>query len=195
VTARRPRVRRRMAVLIGMVGVAACRIQEVPRTGRVDPAEIAQEEIDATRDVYRQALLDGDAKGVADVFTRDGTLSEPDLPDAAGSDAIEDAMRRFFDRVVVTDLLLEPDARDVAIGGVAFELGRFEQTVQGAEHPPAMLRGRYAIRWVRGANGDWLISHKMSYINRQAGPDELDRYLSGDTAATDTSATDTSVTR
>jgi ketosteroid isomerase-like protein len=150
-----------VAVLAGLIGVAACRIQEVPRTGRADPAEIAREEIDATRDAYRQALLDGDANGVSGVFTRDGTLWEPDAPDVVGSGAIEAAMRRLFDDAVVTDLLLEPDPLDIATGGIAFELGRFEEIVQLAEQPPVTLRGRYAIRWLRGANGDWRIGHML----------------------------------
>jgi uncharacterized protein (TIGR02246 family) len=161
VTARRPRVRRRVAVPIVLIGLAACRIQEVPRTGRVDSAEVAREEIDATRDAYRQALLAGDAHGVADVFTRDGSLWEPDAPDVVGSAAIEVVMRRLFDDSVVTDLLLEPDALDLAIGGIANELGRFEQTVQIAEQPPTTLRGRYAIRWLRVRDGDWRIDRML----------------------------------
>jgi uncharacterized protein (TIGR02246 family) len=151
-----------VAVLLGVIGLAACRVQEVPRTGRVDPAEVAREEIGATRNAYRQALLDGNADAVAEVFTRDATLAEPDAPDVVGSTAIEAALRRLFAHAVVTDLLMEPDRLDIGASGVAWEFGRFEETMQPAQQPPATLSGRYAIRWVRGSNGDWRIDQMLN---------------------------------
>jgi ketosteroid isomerase-like protein len=161
VTARRTRVRRRVAVLVGVIGCAACRIQEVPRTGRIDPAEVAREEIDAARNVYREGLLNGDAAAIADVFTYDATLAEPDAPDVVGSAAIELAMRRSLTNAVVTDVLLEPDPIDIGEGGVAFEFGRFEQTLQSGDKRPVTRRGRYAIRWLRGPDDDWRIEHML----------------------------------
>jgi ketosteroid isomerase-like protein len=144
-----------------VLGFAACRIEEVPRTGRPDPAEVARKEIDATRVAYRQARLDADAGAIADLFTRDGTLSEPDAPDVVGPDAIEATLRRLFARTIVTDLLLEPDRLDIAAGGVANEVGRFEETVQTTNQPPVPVRARYAIRWLRGAEGDWQIDYLL----------------------------------
>ena len=161
--ARRQRVRWRVAVLVGAMGWAACRVEEVPRTGQPDPAEIAREEIALTRNAYRQALLAGDADAIAEVFTRDATLADPDAPDVVGAEGIEQAMRQFFTHGRITDLLLEPDPLDVA-GGVAFELGRFEQTLEVPEQPPALRRGRYAIRWVRVPDGAWRIGRMLSNL-------------------------------
>lgn len=147
-------------MLVGVIGSAACRVQEVPRT-RDDPNEIAQEDIDAARDAYRQALLNGNADAVADVFTRDATLGEPNAPDIVGSAEIEAAMRRLFAHAVVTDLLLEPDPLDIGTLGTASEWGLFEQTLQMPEVPPLTLRGRYTIRWLRSPDGEWRIDHMM----------------------------------
>jgi uncharacterized protein (TIGR02246 family) len=161
VTARRPRLRRRVVVLVGVLGLAACRIEEVPRTGPNDPDDLAREEIDRTREAYRQALLKGDADAITGVFTRDATLAEPDAPDIVGSDAIEAAMRTLFAHATITDVLLEPDPLDVATGGIALELGRFEQTLQVPEQPAATRRGRYAIRWLRGPDEAWRIQRML----------------------------------
>jgi uncharacterized protein (TIGR02246 family) len=156
-------------VLVGVIGLAACRVQEVPRAGRIDPAEIAREEIDAARNVYREALLNGDAAAIADVFTYDATLAEPDAADIVGSAAIEAAMRLRLASTVVTDVLLEPDPIDILPAGVALEFGRFEQTLQSGDKRPLTRRGRYAIRWLRGADDDWRME-KMLYNLYPADP-------------------------
>jgi uncharacterized protein (TIGR02246 family) len=150
-------------MLVGMTGLAACRIEEVPRTGHEDPNEIVREEIAAIRNAYRQALLAGDANAVAEAFTRDARIAEADAPDVVGVEQIGTTMRRFFAHATITDLLLEPEPLDVVPGGgVAIEWGRFEQTLLAPEQPPATRRGRYVIRWLRIPDGGWRIHEMLS---------------------------------
>lgn len=150
----------RVPVAIGLA-LAACTIEEVPRPTRVDLNEVAQEEISAALDAYRNALLEGDAAAVAETFLPEGRLHQSDQPDLIGRDQIREAMRRMLADISITDVLLGREQIDIAEGGIAHEFGTFEQTVQTAQQPPIIRRGRYAIRWQRDVEARWLIDRLM----------------------------------
>lgn len=139
---------------------AACRIEPVQRSERVSLVDVAREDMSVVLDAYRDALLRADAAGVAAAFTPDGQLQMPDAPDVVGTGQIRDAMAEVFTSLTPTDLLLEREQVDVA-DGVAYELGRFEETIRTAADSVLELRGRYAIRWRRGPEAQWRIERML----------------------------------
>lgn len=151
-----------VAVFAAVLGLGACRIEPVQRAARVDPRELAREEISAALDDYRDALLRGDAAAIAATFTDDGQLYMPDTPDIVGSDAIRTALGEIFTSYTATDLLLEREQIDIA-DDVAFEIGRYEESLRAAADSATLeLRGRYAIRWRRGPDERWRIERMLT---------------------------------
>lgn len=139
-----------LSVLLG-----GCRVERTPRPESIDVDAIARDVIRATFESYRQALLTGDARRAAAAFMPDARLSEPHAPDVVGPRAIAERLDGFFERGEFLDLDVDRDTIDIA-GGVAYDLGTYEETVR-AEGDEQTVRGRYVIRWRRGAEARWRI--------------------------------------
>jgi ketosteroid isomerase-like protein len=138
----------------------ACRIQEVPRPERVTVGDLAREQIRATLDDYRAALIRGDADALAAFFTPDARMQEPGASDLVGAGSIRGARAESFRDRTYGDLVLRRDSIHLVDGGFAYEMGEFTESFNAAG-ADSTVHGRYAIRWRRGPEGRWLIERFM----------------------------------
>jgi uncharacterized protein (TIGR02246 family) len=155
------RFRSALTLLPAVILFAACRIEPNPRPAVMSPDSAARMDIRAAMDDYRQALLQGDARAVAEAFTPDARLSESDAADLVGSAAIREAMQSFFDNGGrITVIAMDSDGIDVD-GAMAYEFGTYEERFQGMDGE-GVVRGRYTIRWRRGEQARWRIDRLLS---------------------------------
>lgn len=176
---------RNAVVVLALVAVTACRIERTPRVAADDPANVARAEIDLTLRNYQEALLDGDARAAAAVFTPGAHVYLPETPAIVGRGEIDRLFSEGLSGESITAMQLQLDAMDVG-AGVAHQFGTMLQRFRdsdGAEHE---IEGRFAIRWVRAADSVWridrlLINHAHPGPNPVAEPQRV----SGDSAAAD----------
>ncbi|HEX2168581.1 MAG TPA: nuclear transport factor 2 family protein [Longimicrobiales bacterium] len=144
------------ALLILVLAAAACRIERTPRVERDDPANVARDEIELTLRNYQEALLEGDARSAAAVFTPGAQVYLPETPVIAGRGEID----RLFANGMAGESIVEMDMQlgDIDVGnGVAHQFGMLEQTFRDVEGDEHDIAGRFAIRWVRAADSAWRI--------------------------------------
>jgi ketosteroid isomerase-like protein len=155
------------AVLLGCVSLTACRIERTPRPDEADPASVARAEIELTLRNYQEALLAGDARRVAAVFTIGAQLHLPDTADIRGRGEIDRAMANRFASGRIIGMAMESDEIDVG-AGIANHFGRYRQQVRDSADVEHEINGRFAARWVRAADSAWRIERLL--LNR-APPD------------------------
>jgi uncharacterized protein (TIGR02246 family) len=148
-------------LLPAAVLLPACRIEPNPRPETFNVDSAARADIRATMAAYRDALLDNDARAIAAFYTAEARRLEPDAPDLVGGSEIRDAMQQFFNAGgTITDVVTESE--DIHVDGpVAFELGTFEERHRTGDGTESTTRGRYMIRWRRGAEARWRIDHLL----------------------------------
>jgi ketosteroid isomerase-like protein len=162
------RVRRALLLPLVML-MPACRVGHNPRTDLAHADSAAAADIRATMSAYQDALLRGDARRIGTFFTPDARLSEPGVEDVVGPPGIQAYLRSFFDGGgSVTALTVDPEEIHVD-GGVAFELGTFEERSRTGSEAEQTVRGRYVIRWQRGTEATWRIARFL--LNHVALPD------------------------
>ena len=95
----------------------------------------------------------GDAAAVAAWYSRDATLMPPDSPMLKGTDAIRDFWQGAMNMGVKGAQLetLEVEER----GDIAYELGRFELTLQSPGGEGVKMRGKYVVVWKKEDGGGW----------------------------------------
>jgi ketosteroid isomerase-like protein len=141
-----------------VLSLAACRVERNPVAQTVNPDSASKVVIRATMVAYQAALLANNPRAIAAFYAPDGRLYEPDAPDIVGLSEVRSAMSDAFDSGrVLTDVTLE--AEDIHVDGpVAFEMGTFEERFRTGNGGEEMVRrGRYVIRWRRGAEAQWRI--------------------------------------
>ena len=146
----------RAVVLLALVAVSACKIERTPRVEADDPANVAREEIELTLRNYQEALLEGDARDAAAVFTPSANLYLPETPVISGRGAIDRIFAEGFAGESIIEMDMQLDGIDIG-SGVANQFGTMRQRFRdsdGAEHE---IEGRFAIRWVRAADFAWRI--------------------------------------
>lgn len=176
---------RNAVVMLALVAVAACRIERTPRVAADDPANVARAEIELTLRNYQEALLEGDARAAAAVFTPGAHVYLPETPAIVGRGEIDRLFSEGLSGQSTTDMELQLDAIDIG-AGVAHQFGTMLQQFRdsaGAEHE---IEGRFAIRWVRAADSVWridklLINHARPVPTAVARPQSA----SGDSAGVD----------
>ncbi|HUF50886.1 MAG TPA: nuclear transport factor 2 family protein [Longimicrobiales bacterium] len=139
----------RLALLLAVVLLSACRIERNPPRLAQTAAEIARESINRARAQFATAMIKHDAGAVAALFTPGGVLARPLAPDATSPGEIQRRLDTFFRDTTVTWLTFSAERVDLISGGAAFETGAFEETVTTPEHVERTTAGRYAVRWVR----------------------------------------------
>jgi uncharacterized protein (TIGR02246 family) len=100
---------------------------------------------------FEAAIKSGDAAAIAALYSKDATLLPPDNPMMKGADAIEGFWQSAMNMGIKDGKLetLEIEARD----DLAYEMGRFELTVQPENGESATLKGKYVVVWkVEGGN-------------------------------------------
>lgn len=177
----------RTVVLLTLIIASACRIERTPRIDAADPANVARAEIELTLRNYQQALLEGDARAAAAVFTPAAHLYLPDTPDIVGRGAIDEALASRFAGDSIIEMVMEYDLIEVN-AGVAHQFGRFHQRVRAAgadadrvtdeatdreaessfdsdaetnSESERDVEGRFAIRWIRAADSTWSIERLL----------------------------------
>jgi uncharacterized protein (TIGR02246 family) len=106
---------------------------------------------------FAQALLRGDARGMAAVFTEDGEIIPSTQPGFVSGRAEIEAYQanrlqalRYLD-VAITTL-------DLGVSGdLAWETGTNRVTIKQGESPPVTVTGRYLAVWKREPDGRWRI--------------------------------------
>jgi ketosteroid isomerase-like protein len=146
----------RVVMLLALVAVSACRIERTPRVEADSPATVARAEIELTLRNYQEALLAGDARSAAAVFTPGAQVYLPDTPVIAGRGAID---RIFADGFAGESIIaMEMQLESIDLGtGVANQFGTMSQRFRDADGAEQEIEGRFAIRWVRAADSAWRI--------------------------------------
>lgn len=157
--------------LLGIVLLAAAL---VPGIGRAAGPKPSAPSVDADHQAiadawsgYRAALIKGDAAGVAALFTEDGALLEPGLPDIEGRGTLEKFFAAGFSRAKVTDATGDIEQLDVH-GDRAYEIGTYSQTMANAKGMTGTSKGRYMAFWRKGADGRWRVRRLM--VSRLPSP-------------------------
>ncbi len=140
-------------LLLSLVACAHAPAASAPE----DPAAPVRAAITAANAEYAQALLRGDAKAMAAIFTEDGEIiPSNERGFVSGRDAIEAYQARRLEGRRYLEV--ELTTVDVGISGdVAWETGVTRATIQQPQGAPVAVTGRYLAVWKRGADGTWRI--------------------------------------
>jgi ketosteroid isomerase-like protein len=164
-----------LLLLLLATSLPACRVGHNPRELLVaDSAAVV--DIAQARRGYQDALLGGDPRRIGPFLTADTRLSGPDAPDIVGTAGVLTDRREFLDAGgSVTAISLDTEELHVD-GGVAFELGTFEERRALPDGAEQTIHGRYLLRWQRGPEARWQISRFLfNLLPATASPDTTAR--------------------
>ncbi len=115
-------------------------------------------EIIKVADVYRRAVIAGDARAVAATYREDATELGPCGPPLTSRAAIEEHYRRMFQNLKITSFTFSHlDAR--VSGDLGYDAGTYEETAGPAGTPGMTMTGKYLVLLKRGQDG-W----KAAYV-------------------------------
>ena len=115
-------------------------------------------EIVKAADVFRRAVIAGDAKAVAATYREDATELGPCGPPLTGRAAIEEHYRRMFQDLRVTSFTFSH--LDATVNGnIGYDAGTYEETAGPAGAPGMTVTGKYLVLLKRGQDG-W----KAAYV-------------------------------
>jgi uncharacterized protein (TIGR02246 family) len=147
-------------VVLALIVLAACRIEPTPRGDPDAPASIVRAEIELTLRNYQEAMIEGDARRVAAVFTPGAHVYLPGAAALTGRGEIDRALSdRFADERII-DMVMEFDRIDVGTG-FAHQFGTLHQRIRSADGEEREIDGRFAMRWVRAADSAWRIDRLL----------------------------------
>lgn len=115
--------------------------------------------IEANAAAWSAAANRGDMAAVAALYTEDAILLPPNAASVRGRQSIQ----RFFEgfrAVSPSNVRLFPD-EITACGNTAYELGRYEMTLNPPGAAPINDRGKYIVVWQRQSDGSWRISRDI----------------------------------
>lgn len=100
---------------------------------------------------FADAFKRGDVAAVVALYATDATLLPPDNPMMKGTDAIQTFWQGAMNMGIREATLdtLEVEVRD----DLAYEVGRFEMTVQPEGGERAQLTGKYVVIWKHEGDG------------------------------------------
>ncbi|ACG72816.1 conserved hypothetical protein [Anaeromyxobacter sp. K] len=129
--------------------------------GRADPEAELRAAIAAANDAFVRALVAGDARGMAAVFTEDALVipaMQRGFVSGRGELEAYDARRvrslRYLEATITTVQL------EVS-GDLAWEAGTNRLVVQQGDRAPMTVTGRYLAVWRRGKDGRWRIRAEL----------------------------------
>lgn len=138
--------------------LAGCAPAETPPPEDETDEQAVREELSARMDAYGEAALAGDANALVGFWTEDARLWEPGM-DMDRSE-IGAFLREFLQTGRVTSFEIEPF--DVFVhGDAAYDFGRYDEVLE-IEGETQEIRGYYAARWERGADGVWRIDRLVA---------------------------------
>lgn len=142
--------------------------QPSPQTGTppTRTAEEIQADFESVRAKYQDLANAGNAAAVADLYTTDAVLVEPDGTVLNGREAIAEYLGKAFPGV--SDLVIQTSGSFVH-GDVGAGYGTFSQTVLGTEGPMTMS-GMWQTVCVYAADGSLKIRLQLDMIPAQLGP-------------------------
>ena len=112
----------------------------------------AREAIEAADREFVSAFNQGDAAGVAALYTADGKILPPNMEMMQGRDAVQAFWQGAMDMGCKTAAL---DIEDlVEQGEVIIEIGKYTLTIQPAEGGTITDRGKYVVIW-KQEDGAW----------------------------------------
>jgi uncharacterized protein (TIGR02246 family) len=104
---------------------------------------------------WAKAAAAKDAAATAAVYTETGALYAPGAPPAVGRPAIEATFAAFM-ALPGFALTFVPSKIEVASGGdMAYEIGDYALTVNGADGKPQTAKANYVVVWGKQADGRW----------------------------------------
>lgn len=141
-------MRTRSLVPVLAVAIAGC--QAAAPLSDADVAAIGD-----IRDAYAQAMMGGDAAGIAALFAEDATLMEPNMPAVVGRAAIQG---HYEAQGAVTEMIITSTATE-GQGTLAVDRGTYSVTVAIEGMPePYTDTGKYVTVCERQTDGSWLIT-------------------------------------
>lgn len=106
---------------------------------------------------FARALVAGDPKAMATVFTEDGEIiSASQQGFVSGRAEIEAYSARRLEARRYVDVTITTVRLEVS-GDLAWETGTNRFTLQQGQGPPVTVTGRYLAVWRRGADARWRI--------------------------------------
>lgn len=115
-----------------------------------------REEIAARSQELVEAVNRGDLDAAADLYTEDSKLLPPNMELLVGRESIRNFYATLREDAGLRDMEVEIIQIE-AEAGLAYEVGRYELTVQPDEDEPVRDIGKYLIVWRRD-DGAWRIA-------------------------------------
>jgi uncharacterized protein (TIGR02246 family) len=147
---------RRFLMAVALLALAGCVSSEV----------VGAEGVAATNARFEAAFRQGDAAGLAKLYTADAILMAPNYGRIKGRRAIEGLWQRFFD-AGVSDI--DVDTLELAVAETqASEVGTFSLTAPDGEGGRVTGKGKYIILWRQDGDGTWRLNRHI-WNNDPAG--------------------------
>ena len=119
-------------------------------------AQTVGEQIIASLERYRIAVLNSDIEHVVSSFTEDGELSEGSEAVLQGRTTIRALMNAQRNTKVVA---FDMRARATRVqGATAIQNGFYSERVVSPQHESTLVKGMFEVHWSRQDDGSWLIS-------------------------------------
>ncbi len=107
-----------------------------------------------------QAFNRADVETLVSLYTSDVVVMPPGEPELRGRQAVEDWIRRFFERHQAKQTVRNDEV--TVSGDLAYLRGRFEvELVQRKGGPFETIRGRHLVIWRKGEEGAWRASRDI----------------------------------
>jgi uncharacterized protein (TIGR02246 family) len=130
---------------------------QAPATARRTHAE-STAPIASMADAFSRAVVGGDPRAVAALFTPDGSELPPGQPAVKGRAAIEQRYRAFFTGPAkVTAFTISP-IESAVVGDLAYTVGTYVQQLSLADGKTTADVGKYVVLLKR-AQGEWKIAY------------------------------------
>lgn len=102
---------------------------------------------------FGEAIRQGDATALADLYTEDATLLPPDSDMIKGRQGIETFWNGGLQIGIKDAILTTVDVS--GSGDLAYEIGKFTLTIQPEGQEPIEQKGKYVVVWKQTADGSW----------------------------------------
>ena len=130
--------------------------------------EAAELEVQQASDRFWAARQSEDVPGVTALFTEDGILMIPGLPDAVGRAAIGELFQERFAAGRTDNFKVHKREIEV-VGDTAYELAWFSDDAHHDRADSYRMEGRYLTVWQRGGDGGWRV-HRYFFNYSGAAP-------------------------
>jgi uncharacterized protein (TIGR02246 family) len=109
--------------------------------------------ISKTNRRFEAALADGNAAGIASLYTDDGRLMAPDAPIITGAEAIEGYWQAVLDMGAKSVALRRIELEKM--GEIAVETGDATLVLQGEDGGVIEAAAKFIVVWKQQADGEW----------------------------------------